>query len=84
MIYTFKNNKTGEVFEKHMRMAEKEPYLEDNPDLSLIITPVAMSYGQTRARDGGLASKTDSTFNDRMLEIKKTAPKAYRDRIDTK
>ena len=39
MIYTFKNNDTGEVFEKHMRMAEQKPYLEENPNMSLVITP---------------------------------------------
>ena len=34
--YTFKNNKTGEIFDKVMKIAEKEPYLKDNPDLSSV------------------------------------------------
>ena len=43
MIYTFKNNDTGEIFEKHMRMAEKDPYLEANPHLSSVITAPKIS-----------------------------------------
>ena len=36
--YTFKNNKTGEIFDKVMKIAaEKEPYLKDNPDLSSVL-----------------------------------------------
>tara|TARA_B100002019_G_scaffold224815_1_gene197773 strand:- start:1006 stop:1308 length:303 start_codon:yes stop_codon:yes gene_type:complete len=35
--YTFKNNKTGETFDKVMKIAEKEPYLKDNPDLSPVL-----------------------------------------------
>ena len=82
MIYTFKNNKTGEVFEKHMRMAEKEPYLEENPDLSLVITPV--NYNRVGYTNQSIVSKTPDAFNDRLKEIKKTVPKRFADRIDTK
>ena len=66
MIYTFKNNDTGEVFEKHMRMAEKEPYLDENPHLSLVITAVPMSYSGT----GSITSKTSDGFNDVLKRIK--------------
>ena len=82
MIYTFKNNKTGEVFEKHMRMAEKEPYLEENPDMSLVITAVPCNtkgYG-----DASYIHRTPDAFNDRLKEIKKTVPKEFADKIDTK
>ena len=80
MIYTFKNNKTGKVFEKTMKMAEKESYLKAHPDLSLVITPVAMSYrGHVNA-----TSRMPDALNDRLTEIKKTVPKEFANKIDTK
>jgi hypothetical protein len=36
--YDFKNKNTGEVFEKIMKIAEKEQYLIDNPHLEQTIT----------------------------------------------
>lgn len=35
--YRFENTETGEIFEKWMLMAEKEPYLKDNPHLKPLI-----------------------------------------------
>jgi len=66
MIYTFKNNDTGEVFEKHMRMAEKDPYLEENPNLSLVITPSKIVGGHK----SGISQVSDG-FNDVLKNIKK-------------
>ena len=65
MIYTFKNNDTDEVFEKHMRMAEKEPYLEENPHLSLVITPSKIVGGYKSG-----ISQTPDGFNDVLKNIK--------------
>ena len=36
--YKFKDNNTGEEFEKWMLMAEREPYLADNPHLTQMPT----------------------------------------------
>jgi len=66
MIYTFKNNDTGEVFEKHMRMAEQKPYLEENPNLSLVITPSKIVGGHK----SGISQVSDG-FNDVLKNIKK-------------
>lgn len=66
MIYTFKNNDTGEVFEKVMSMADKDPYLKENPNLSLVITPVAMSYSGTKST----ISQASDGFNDILKSIK--------------
>ena len=78
MIYTFKNNDTGEVFEKHMRMAEKDPYLEENPNLSLVITPSKIVGGHK----SGISQVSDG-FNDVLKNIKKGSdPKLCT--IDTK
>ena len=65
MIYTFKNNDTGEVFEKHMRMAEQKPYLEDNPNLSLVITAV-----KTVGGSGEFYSQTPDAFNSVLKHMK--------------
>lgn len=66
MIYTFKNNDTGEVFEKHMRMAEQKPYLEENPNMSLVITAVKTVSGHKST-----TSQIDDGFNDILKNIKK-------------
>ena len=78
MIYTFKNNDTGEVFEKHMRMAEQKPYLEENPNMSLVITPSKIVGGHK----SGISQVSDG-FNDVLKNIKKGSdPKLCT--IDTK
>lgn len=41
--YDFRNTETGEVFEKIMKIAEKEQYLIDNPQLEqALLTAPAM------------------------------------------
>lgn len=37
--YRFKNEETGEIFEKWMLMAEREPFLSENPNIKQLITP---------------------------------------------
>tara|TARA_B100000780_G_C21089659_1_gene439126 strand:- start:207 stop:533 length:327 start_codon:yes stop_codon:yes gene_type:complete len=39
-IYEFINNKTGETFDKLLKIAEREVYLKDNPDVSQRFTKV--------------------------------------------
>ena len=43
--YRFENTETGEIFEKWMLMAEKEPYLKENPQLKPLI-PTQMNVGE--------------------------------------
>ena len=40
--YTYRNINTGEVFDKMMKIADKEQFLLDNPDLESIIGAPAM------------------------------------------
>jgi hypothetical protein len=77
MIYTFKNNKTGKVFEKTMKMAEKEPYLEAHPDISLVITAPKIVGGYRSA-----ISQCDDGFNEVLKQIKAGSGKDCT--IDTK
>jgi hypothetical protein len=44
--YRFENTETGEIFEKWMYMAEKEPYLKENPNLKPLI-PTQMNVGES-------------------------------------
>jgi hypothetical protein len=43
--YRFENTETGEIFEKWMYMAEKEPYLTENPHLKPLL-PTQMNVGE--------------------------------------
>ncbi len=40
--YTFRNKETGEVFDKLMPMSQREPYLQENPQLEQILGATAM------------------------------------------
>ena len=40
--YTYRNINTGEVFDKMMKIADREQFLLDNPDLESIIGAPAM------------------------------------------
>lgn len=44
--YRFENIETGEIFEKWMYMAEKEPYLKENPHIKPLI-PTQLNFGET-------------------------------------
>lgn len=36
-LYDFRNKLTGEIFEKSMKISEREQFLKDNPDLEQVI-----------------------------------------------
>lgn len=40
--YTFRNKETGETHDKHMRMSQRESYLQENPNLEQIIGSPAL------------------------------------------
>lgn len=40
--YTFRNKETGETFDKLMPMAQREPFLQDNPQLEQVLGATAM------------------------------------------
>ena len=68
--YDFKNKDTGEVFEKMMKIAEKEQYLKDNPNMeSYIGTAPAMG---DPVRLG--VRKVDNGFRDVLQQIHHRTP----------
>ena len=67
--YRFENTETGEIFEKWMYMAEKEPFLKENPHIKPLI-PTQMNVGEV----GDLLSKHVSRnpgWNDVLHKVSK-------------
>ncbi len=69
-IYSFKNTKTGEETEKMMKIADRELYLSENPDLRQFISK-APALGDA-ARLG--ITKTPDSFNSLLKNIHKNSP----------
>mgnify|MGYP003128854191 CR=1 FL=1 len=65
-IYQYKDEKTGEVSDKFMSIADMEQFEIDNPHMKKVIQPVA--FGDSM-RLG--VRKTDENFNDLLKNIKK-------------
>jgi hypothetical protein len=60
--YRFENTETGEIFEKWMYMADKEPFLNENPHIKALI-PTQMNVGEVGDWRNKLTSKHPS-WND--------------------
>jgi hypothetical protein len=61
--YIFRSNSTGEIFEKHMRMSERESFIAENDVTQIPSRPLIHS--------GRGMSKPDEGFRDLLKEIKK-------------
>ena len=70
-IYTFKNTSTDEVFEKTMSYDEKVEFLNNNSDVTSIITTAGIIGG--RSMDSG---RLPDGFKDKLRLIKQQHPKA--------
>ena len=69
--YTFEDINTGEIFEKFMKISERDTYLEENPHLKTRITS-----GQTVIESARLGRmKPDQGFRDLLSSMKNN--KAY-------
>jgi|TARA_R110000796_G_scaffold114385_1_gene226125 hypothetical protein len=66
-LYTFRNDKTGEVKEVSMKMSEREDHLKQNPHITQLITS-APAIGD--AHRLGIV-KTPDSFNSLLKHIKK-------------
>lgn len=63
--YDFRNKETGEVFEKMMKIADKEQYLIDNPHIEQTIVTAPAMCDPTRI---GVAKK-DTGFKEVLQKI---------------
>ena len=65
--YVFRNENTGEIFELNLKLAEREEYLKENPNIKQIITKSNLA-----SMVGGL--KTDDGFKENMARIASAHP----------
>jgi hypothetical protein len=68
--YSFRDKTTGEVFDKSMRMAEREGYLDQNPNLESIITGAPAFTGDHISA----AKKYDTGFKEVLQRIHEKTP----------
>ena len=64
--YRFRNTETDEVFEKWMYMADREPFLEANPNLVQMPTPL-----NSVSEVGDFQNKTDGGWNEVLHKVSK-------------
>lgn len=69
--YTFFNKDTGEVFDKVLKMADRDQYLSENPHLETRPTAPGVN-GELGSR-----MKPDQGFRDVLREIKKKHNKVW-------
>lgn len=65
-IYSFKNTETGEEFDLMLKLADRETYLEENPNLKQIITGSAPLIDSARLG----RAKPDQGFRDLLTSMK--------------
>lgn len=66
--YDFRNKDTGEVFEKVMKIADKEQYLIDNPHLEQTITTAPAFAGDH------IVIKKDTGFKEVLQRVHEKTP----------
>ena len=68
--YQFRNKETGEVSEQFMRMADKDQFLQDNPNLEAVFLEAPPLGDPVRL---GIR-KVDSGFKEVLQKIKRANP----------
>jgi len=75
--YDFRNKETGCVFEKIMKIAEKEQYLLDNPNIEQTIVSAPAFTGDH------VVLKKDSGFKEVLQKIHEKTPGSQLNTIST-
>jgi hypothetical protein len=75
--YDFRNKETGYVFEKIMKIAEKEQYLLDNPNIEQTIVSAPAFTGDH------VVLKKDSGFKEVLQKIHEKTPGSQLNTIST-
>lgn len=75
--YDFRNKETGEVFERIMKIAEKEQYLLENPNIEQTIVSAPAFTGDH------VVLKKDSGFKEVLQKIHEKTPGSQLNRIST-
>ena len=74
--YSFRDKNTGEVFDKVLRMAEREEYLNQNPHLESIITGAPAFTGDHITA----VKKYDTGFKEVLQRIHEKTPGSQLDK----
>ena len=67
--YTFRNKDTNEVFDKFMRISERDQYLQDNPNIEPMLTSPFVEH-----LDHDRGKRPDEGFLDVLRSIRDNAP----------
>lgn len=67
--YTFQNTDTGEVFDKILKISEKDNFLKDNPNLKSLVTGINIVAGV-----GSI--KGDSGWKENLSRIAEAHPRS--------
>ena len=68
--YTFKDTETNEQFIEFMKIDQKEYFLEDNPTLQQVMTPISLTGDHIM----GVGPTEPTAFKERMGEIADAYP----------
>jgi len=71
VVYQFKNEKTGEIYELSMSYDEKSKYLEDNPDVRSYFGSMPGFISGT-----GLEGKMDEGWKENLSRIAEAQPQS--------
>jgi predicted nucleic acid-binding Zn ribbon protein len=74
--YTFRDKNTGETFDKLMKIAELDPFREQNPHLETVIHAPAFTGDH-------VVIKKDSGFKEVLQKIHEKTPGSQLNRIST-
>jgi len=69
--YTFRNNTTGEVFDKFMSISARSEYLAENPDIESLVS------GAPIIGTNSGSMKPDQGFRDVLKEIRSKHDKRF-------
>jgi len=74
--YSFRNKESGEVFDKIMRIAEREEFLSQNPNLETVITGAPAFTGDHISA----VKKYDTGFKEVLQRIHEKTPGSQLDK----
>jgi len=78
-LYEYRNKNTGEIITKMVKIADREQFLKDNPELESIISAPTIA-----TEIGGTLKKAGDGWKEVQNRIKSGLPPRLKDNIRTK
>ena len=79
-LYEYRNKDTGEVITKMVKIADREQFLKDNPDLEPMISAPKIATSDS----GGALKQAGDGWKEVQSRIKSGLPPRLRDNIKSK